>query len=104
MGHIIVTDETYEKDVANSRGLLLLDFFATWCGPCRMLSPILDEIGEEHPDVKICKVDVDNAPALAEKFSIESIPTVVFFKDGKPVKQFVGYRDKAFIVEQLKGM
>ena len=81
---------------------VLLDFFATWCGPCRMLAPIIDELGEEHPEYVIGKVNVDEEPRLAEQFGVVSIPTLVVLKGGEVVAQSVGARPKQQILEMLE--
>ncbi len=102
MLHTQITDENFKEEVENTEGMVLLDFYAVWCGPCKMLSPILDDVAAEYPTVKLCKCDVDEAGALAQKFGIQSIPTVFFFKDGKPVYNFIGYREKEEIVSMLQ--
>lgn len=102
MAHTMITMENFATEIEGASGLVLLDFYAVWCGPCKMLAPILDEIAEENPLVKVVKSDVDSAPALAGKFGIQSIPTVVLFKDGKQVDGFIGYRGKAEIEAMIK--
>ena len=82
------------KDKAMS-GVVLLDFYATWCGPCKMLSPIVDELSEEMPDVKFFKVDVDEEEDLVEMFGIEAMPTLIVLRDGKVVNKSVGFKPKA---------
>ena len=77
MAHVQVNENNFHEEVEAVKGLVLLDFYATWCGPCKMLAPVLDAIGEENANVKICKSDVDEASALAGKFNVQSIPTVV---------------------------
>ena len=91
---MIITSENYVTEVENHNGIVILDFFAEWCGPCRMLSPVLEELAESRPGVKICKVNVDEEPELAAKFNIVSIPTLIFFKDGKAVGTSIGYMEK----------
>lgn len=81
---------------------MLLDFWASWCGPCRMVSPIVDEIAQEHPEIKVGKVNVDEQQELAAAFSVMSIPTLFVLKDGKIVKQATGARPKEQILEMLK--
>ena len=101
MEHPMITMNNYHEEIEIAKGLVLLDFYAVWCGPCKMLAPILEEVGEERPDVKICKSDVDEASDLAAKFSIQSIPTVVLFKDGQAVDGFVGYRGMEEIIAMI---
>ncbi|MBQ8577318.1 MAG: thioredoxin [Clostridia bacterium] len=102
MSHTKITMANFADEIENAGGLVLLDFYAVWCGPCKMLSPILDEVAEEYPDVKVCKSDVDEAPDLAAKFSVQSIPTVVLFKDGEMVDGFVGFRAKAEVLAMIE--
>ena len=87
--------------VINTDKKILIDFFATWCGPCRMVSPIVDEIAEEHPEFLVAKVNVDENPELAGEFSVMSIPTLVVIKNGKIVSQTVGVRPKGQILSLL---
>lgn len=87
---IKITNENFETAVLQTNKPVLIDFYATWCGPCRMVSPLVDEIAEENKDYQICKVDVDESPELAQKFGVMSIPTLVVLKDGKVVTQNVG--------------
>ena len=103
MPAIKITSENFESEVVNSGKTFLLDFWAPWCGPCRMVSPIVDEIAEEHDEFKICKVDVDQEPELAQKFGVVSIPTLVVIKDGKVAGQSVGAKPKEDILEMLRG-
>ena len=87
--------------VKNSEKTILIDFFAEWCGPCRMVSPIVDQIAEENPQYLVAKVNVDNEPELAQAFEVSSIPMLVVMKDGKIVNQSVGAKPKAQILEML---
>ena len=94
-----ITKETFEKEVLQSNIPVLLDFWAPWCGPCRMVGPILDEIAEEREDIKVCKVNVDEEPELAGKYDVMTIPTLMVIKDGQILTQSAGARPKAQILE-----
>ena len=96
-----VTNENFEELKRADRPVLL-DFFATWCGPCRMIAPFVEEIATEHPEYIIAKIDVDECPDLAREFGIESIPTLVVLKDGKAVKTAMGARPKDAILALLQ--
>ena len=86
----VITKDNFEAEVLKAEGTVLLDFWASWCGPCRMLSPLVDEVGEEHADVKIGKINIDEETELAQQFDIMSIPTLMVFKKGEKVKESVG--------------
>jgi len=86
----VITKDNFEAEVLKAEGTVLLDFWAAWCGPCRMLSPLVDEVGEEHADVKIGKINIDEETELAQQFNIMSIPTLMVFKKGEKVKESVG--------------
>lgn len=93
----------FEQEVTESTVPVLVDFWASWCGPCKMLSPIISEIAEEYAEtVKVCKVNVDEEPVLAAKFGISSIPTLILFKNGQPANVSVGYRPKEEIVKMFQ--
>ena len=96
-----ITKENFESEVMQSEQVVLLDFFASWCGPCRMVAPIIDEIAEENTDIRVGKVDVDAETELAAKFQVYSIPTLVVMKDGKVVTQSTGAKTKAQILDML---
>lgn len=101
MSVIKLTKENFQQEVMNSDKPVLIDFWAAWCGPCRMVSPIVDEIAEERADVKVCKVNVDEEGELAGAFQIMSIPTLIVVKDGKIASQNVGAVPKNKILEML---
>jgi len=101
MSVLHVNKENFENEVLKSENAVLVDFFAAWCGPCRMLSPILDEIAEERADIKVVKVNVDEEPELAAAFSVVSIPSLFVVKEGKIVKQSVGALPKARILAMV---
>ena len=98
MAVINVTLENFEAEVIKSDIPVLVDFWASWCGPCRMLSPIVDQIAEERTDIKVCKVNVDEQEELAMRFGIMSIPTLIVFKNGEIVKKTMGVQPKAAIL------
>ena len=97
-----VTSENFDSEVLKSEKTVLLDFFANWCGPCKMLSPIIHEIAEEYPEYKVCKVDVDEDSALAVRYNIISIPTLIVVKNGKATHTSVGFRQKEEILKLLE--
>ena len=101
MAVVTITTENFAQEVLQSTKPVLLDFWASWCGPCRMLSPIVDEVAEERGDVKVGKVNVDEQPELAGQFGVMSIPTLLVFEQGKLVRQAVGARPKASVLELL---
>lgn len=103
MAEVIITKENFEKEVLKSDIPVLVDFWATWCGPCRMLAPIVEEIANENAGkIKVGKIDVDQQPELAMQFRVASIPTLMLFREGKVVAQSLGYKPKAQIEAMLK--
>ena len=91
---MVITKENFEAEVFGAKELIVLDFWATWCGPCRMLAPVIEALAEEFPNVKFGKINVDEEQELAANFRIQSIPTLVFIKDEKIVHTEIGYKDK----------
>lgn len=102
MSVLNLTRENFEQ-VKVSEKPVLLDFYAEWCGPCRMVSPLVDEIADEHPEYLVCKINVDNEPELAGAFEVMSIPTLVVMKNGQIVNKSTGARPKAQILAMLEG-
>ena len=96
-----ITNKNFEEEILNGEKTAIVDFYADWCGPCRMMSPIIDEIAEENADIKVGKVNVDENQELAMKYSVMSIPTIIIFKNGKVHKQFVGVTSKTDILSNL---
>ena len=101
MAILHVNESEFDREVLQDSGTVLVDFWATWCGPCRMLAPILEELSGQHPELKIVKVDVDENRDLALQYGIESIPTLLVFKNGQVVNKSVGAVPKAKILEML---
>jgi thioredoxin 1 len=97
-----VTDSTFSDEVLNSEKPVLVDFWATWCGPCKMVAPVLEEIAREHGDkLTVAKLDIDQNQATARDYQVMSIPTMIVFQGGKPVKQIVGAKPKAALLNDL---
>ena len=99
------TDANFESEVLKFKGVVLVDFFATWCGPCQMQGPIVDELAKEmkgDKEMKVGKLDVDKSPKSAGKFEVMSIPTLIIFKDGKPIETLTGVQNKEVLKEKLE--
>ena len=99
---IKVNGQNFEEEVIKSEKPVLIDFYADWCGPCKMLSPIIDEIAEENSDIKVVKVNVDDSQDLAMKYQVMSIPTLVVIKNGEEVNRSVGLIDKSQVANLIK--
>ena len=98
---IEISEENFESEVLKSELPVLVDFWAPWCGPCRMKGPIVDEIAEENLELKVCKVNVDEASELAIKYDVESIPTLIYFKNGQVRATMIGLRTKQDIMNEI---
>lgn len=96
-----ISAEDFEREVLTSTTTVMVDFYADWCGPCKMLSPIVEQVAEEKPDCKVVKLNVDDAPSIAAKYNVMSIPTLIVFKDGAPVGQTVGVQSKESILKLI---
>lgn len=103
MSVLHITKENFNAEVVNSDRPVLLDFWATWCGPCRMVGPLVEEIAAEHPEIKVGKINVDEQPELAAQFQIMSIPTLLVFKNGQLTQRAVGARPKDQILALVQG-
>ena len=101
MSVITVTKDNFQKEVLDSSVPVLMDFWASWCGPCKMLSPVIDEISEETAGIKVCKVNVDEQPELASQFGVMSIPTLVVMKNGKIANKSLGAQPKTSVLALL---
>ena len=101
MAALKITKENFQTEVLDYKGTVLVDFWASWCGPCKMIGPIIDQIADERTDVKVCKINVDDEPELAAKFKVMSIPTLIVFKDGEVATQSMGAKPKTAILALL---
>ena len=102
MSVIKINKNNFQHEVINSNKPVLLDFYADWCGPCRMVGPFIEEIAEEHPEYLVCKVNVDDEPELAMQYNISSIPAMIVFEKGEPTSFSVGAKPKEKILELLE--
>ncbi len=97
-----ITKDNFENEIVKADKPVLVDFWASWCGPCRMLSPTIDEIAEEHPEIKVCKINIDDEAELAIRHGVMSVPTLMIFKNGEIAQTAVGVRPKDEILDLLK--
>ncbi len=97
-----ITKENFEAEVLKSEKPVLVDFWAAWCGPCKMIGPVIEEIANEYPEIKVCKINVDEEGELSIKYGVMSIPTLMIFKNGEVAQTAIGYRPKEEIEELLK--
>ena len=103
MVHVLNAD-TFDAEVLKADGLVIVDMFATWCGPCKMMAPIVDNLAEDYTDVKFCKLDVDQAPTVAARYGVQSIPTFLFFQNGALLRTLVGGRDADSFADEIDAL
>ncbi|MCL2512503.1 MAG: thioredoxin [Oscillospiraceae bacterium] len=102
MSVLTITKENFESEVINSEKTVLLDFYATWCAPCRIFAPVIEKIAEETPDIKVGKVNIDEEQELTANFGVMGVPTLVVFKNGRAVKKSSGVKPKSAVLEMVK--
>jgi thioredoxin 1 len=99
-----LTDSNFKEEIVDFKGVSVVDFWAVWCGPCKMISPIIEELATQYPQVKVGKLDVDSNPDTSIEFGIRSIPTVLFMKDGEVIERHVGTGSKTFFFEKVEAL
>jgi thioredoxin 1 len=101
-GSFTISDATFDEEIASATEVVVVDFWAEWCGPCKMIAPVLEEIAVEHEGrIRVAKLNVDDNPDIARRFDVMSIPTLIVFQDGKPAKRMVGAKGKGQLLEEL---
>lgn len=101
MSELKLNNSNFEKEILNRNGLALVDFYADWCGPCKMVAPVIQEIAVERQDIAVGKINVDESYELATKYNVSSIPTIILFNNGEEINRIVGYRPKEDILDLL---
>lgn len=101
MAEVVITDDNFKSEILEASGVVMVDFFATWCGPCKMMAPIIEELATEYEKAKIGKLDVDANQKTASEYGVQSIPTLIIYKDGKEVDRLTGFQNKDVVVEAL---
>lgn len=101
MGEATFTDDNFQSEVLDASGVVLVDFYATWCGPCKMMAPVIEELANEYDKAKIGQLDVDENQKTAGEYGVQSIPTLIFFKDGKEAERLTGFQNKDIVLETL---
>jgi len=105
MSEKVLSDKNFESEVLSGEGVVLVDFWAPWCGPCKMIAPIVEELAKDFDGkVKVGKLNVDENPQVAGQFGVMSIPTIIIFKDGSPKETFIGVQSKVFLADKLKAL
>lgn len=98
----IITNDTFENEVLNAKGPVLIDFWAAWCGPCKMMAPVLEQVAAENPELKVGKINIDEEPQLAQKYRVMSIPTLILFENGEPKETSIGLIPKESVEKMFK--